>query len=226
MTPDLCADKRSSRLVTNILLSFLTTSRSDSKRFEMLSILATILSWDDPERERAGLRRIDKGTVSKKVDKGKGRSQGERSAEDAAALNEVSVKSHYQPQKANCGRNGETLILACVALVLQQSVCRVPAQRSLPRRSPSIAHPSSRREPTVHCRLTTGASSVPSLVVPSPGQHTTTAAAHAAAGIVLFQHFRPTINLGRDIERFIYVVEQLVDSCRERTGDIACAWCS
>ena len=60
----------------------------------MLSILATILSWDDPERERAGLRRIDKGTVSKKVDKGKGRSQGERSAEDAAALNEV---SHSRP---------------------------------------------------------------------------------------------------------------------------------
>ncbi|OJT12119.1 GRIP domain-containing protein [Trametes pubescens] len=45
------------RLVTNILLSFLTTPRADSKRFEMLSLLATILSWNDDEREKAGLQR-------------------------------------------------------------------------------------------------------------------------------------------------------------------------
>ncbi|ORX35429.1 hypothetical protein BD324DRAFT_582277 [Kockovaella imperatae] len=75
------------RLVTNILLSFLTAPRSDSKRFEMLSILATILSWDDTEREKAGLQRIDKGAPRAKVEKGKAR-QGEKSAEDAAALNE------------------------------------------------------------------------------------------------------------------------------------------
>ncbi|CDO77827.1 hypothetical protein BN946_scf184714.g2 [Trametes cinnabarina] len=45
------------RLVTNVLLSFLTTPRADSKRFEMLSLLATILSWNDDEREKAGLQR-------------------------------------------------------------------------------------------------------------------------------------------------------------------------
>ncbi|KAG6831849.1 hypothetical protein H0H87_003648 [Tephrocybe sp. NHM501043] len=45
------------RLVTNVLLSFLTTPRADPKRFEMLSLLATILSWSDPEREKAGLQR-------------------------------------------------------------------------------------------------------------------------------------------------------------------------
>lgn len=45
------------RLVTNVLLSFLTTPREDAKRFEMLSLLATILSWTDPEREKAGLQR-------------------------------------------------------------------------------------------------------------------------------------------------------------------------
>ncbi|CAK9782195.1 hypothetical protein CC85DRAFT_325323 [Cutaneotrichosporon oleaginosum] len=49
------------RLVTNILLSFLTTARADSKRFEMLSLLSTILSWDDEEREKAGLQRAPKG---------------------------------------------------------------------------------------------------------------------------------------------------------------------
>ncbi|KAI0035445.1 hypothetical protein K488DRAFT_43167 [Vararia minispora EC-137] len=45
------------RLVTNILLQFLTTPRADAKRFEMLMLLASILSWTDEERERAGLQR-------------------------------------------------------------------------------------------------------------------------------------------------------------------------
>ncbi|KAK7047397.1 hypothetical protein VNI00_006628 [Paramarasmius palmivorus] len=45
------------RLVTNVLLSFLTTPRADAKRFEMLSLLATILAWSDAEREKAGLQR-------------------------------------------------------------------------------------------------------------------------------------------------------------------------
>lgn len=45
------------RLVTNILLQFITTPRGDTKRFEMLSLLATILSWNDAEREKAGLQR-------------------------------------------------------------------------------------------------------------------------------------------------------------------------
>ncbi|KAF9508658.1 hypothetical protein BS47DRAFT_1302585 [Hydnum rufescens UP504] len=50
------------RLITNMLLQFLTTSRGDGKRFEMLSIFSSILSWDDSERERAGLQRAGTGT--------------------------------------------------------------------------------------------------------------------------------------------------------------------
>jgi hypothetical protein len=46
------------RLVTNVLLTFLCTPREDTKRFEMLGLLASILSWSDEERVRAGLRRI------------------------------------------------------------------------------------------------------------------------------------------------------------------------
>ncbi|THU80068.1 hypothetical protein K435DRAFT_696481 [Dendrothele bispora CBS 962.96] len=45
------------RLVTNVLLQFLTTPRADAKRFEMLTLLASILSWTDAEREKAGLQR-------------------------------------------------------------------------------------------------------------------------------------------------------------------------
>ncbi|EJF60500.1 hypothetical protein DICSQDRAFT_155665 [Dichomitus squalens LYAD-421 SS1] len=45
------------RLVTNVLLSFLTTPRADPKRFEMLSLLSTILQWTEDEREKAGLQR-------------------------------------------------------------------------------------------------------------------------------------------------------------------------
>lgn len=52
------------RLVTNVLLSFLTTPRADAKRFEMLSLLATILSWSDSEREKAGLQRAQPAPAS------------------------------------------------------------------------------------------------------------------------------------------------------------------
>ncbi|WWC60507.1 uncharacterized protein I303_103080 [Kwoniella dejecticola CBS 10117] len=77
------------RLVTNILLSFLTTSRGDTKRFEMLSLLSTILSWDDNEREKAGLQR--KGGTNLNVESKGRRASGkekERTAEEEAAMNE------------------------------------------------------------------------------------------------------------------------------------------
>ncbi|WVR05645.1 hypothetical protein IAU60_002667 [Kwoniella sp. DSM 27419] len=78
------------RLVTNILLSFLTTSRGDTKRFEMLSLLSTILSWDENEREKAGLQRkggtpLVGGDGKDRKREGKGK---ERSAEEEAAMNE------------------------------------------------------------------------------------------------------------------------------------------
>lgn len=83
------------RLVTNILLSFLMTSRGDPKRFEMLSLLATILSWDDAEREKAGLQRqAAAGGGSKgKASASKGK-ETEKSAEEEAAMNEVSQSAH------------------------------------------------------------------------------------------------------------------------------------
>jgi hypothetical protein len=52
------------RLVTNILLTFLCTPREDTKRFEMLGLLASILSWSDEERVRAGLRRLGNNPAS------------------------------------------------------------------------------------------------------------------------------------------------------------------
>lgn len=45
------------RLVTNVLLQFITTDRADPKRFEMLGLLGTILSWTEAEKEKAGLQR-------------------------------------------------------------------------------------------------------------------------------------------------------------------------
>lgn len=45
------------RLVTNVLLSFLSTPRADPKRFEMLNLIATILCWNENERMKAGLQR-------------------------------------------------------------------------------------------------------------------------------------------------------------------------
>lgn len=50
------------RLITNLLLQFLNTPRSDSKRFEMLALIASVLNWGAEEKEKAGLQ--PKGTGS------------------------------------------------------------------------------------------------------------------------------------------------------------------
>ncbi|KIJ36802.1 hypothetical protein M422DRAFT_178917, partial [Sphaerobolus stellatus SS14] len=55
------------RLVTNVFLSFLTTPRADTKRYEMLSLLASILSWTDAEREKAGLQRTAGSSLLSRV---------------------------------------------------------------------------------------------------------------------------------------------------------------
>ena len=52
------------RLVTNLLLSFLTTPRADGKRYEMLSLIAGVLGWSEDERETAGLQRSQHGRPS------------------------------------------------------------------------------------------------------------------------------------------------------------------
>jgi hypothetical protein len=59
----------------------------------MLSILSTILSWNDAEREKAGLQRIGatsgSASGSKTPTKSKAGRKEERSAEEEAAMNEV-----------------------------------------------------------------------------------------------------------------------------------------
>ncbi|EPQ26990.1 uncharacterized protein PFL1_05626 [Pseudozyma flocculosa PF-1] len=53
------------KLVTNLLLQFLTTPRTDGKRFEMLNLIASVLGWSDTERETAGLQKIGGGGSSR-----------------------------------------------------------------------------------------------------------------------------------------------------------------
>jgi hypothetical protein len=56
----------------------------------MLSILSTILSWDDSEREKAGLQKVGKGKAPPMRRKGSTKDV-ERSVEEEAAMNEVSL---------------------------------------------------------------------------------------------------------------------------------------
>lgn len=44
------------RLVTNMLLSFLSLPRADTKRFEVLQLISNYLGWDDDQNIQAGLR--------------------------------------------------------------------------------------------------------------------------------------------------------------------------
>ncbi|GAA5884658.1 hypothetical protein JCM16303_003701 [Sporobolomyces ruberrimus] len=58
---DASADSVDRRLVSNVLITFLNTPRGDTKRFEMLQLIASILSWTDDQREKVGLQRSSGG---------------------------------------------------------------------------------------------------------------------------------------------------------------------
>lgn len=82
------------RLVTNVLLSFLMTPRADAKRFEMLNLLASILSWGDMEREKAGLQRSASSSLKPgHVSKGKG--PAELEVNDETEVSFLSLHTHF-----------------------------------------------------------------------------------------------------------------------------------
>ncbi|WFD19600.1 hypothetical protein MCAP1_001834 [Malassezia caprae] len=45
------------RLMSNLILQFLGVPRADTRRYEILRLMASILQWNDAEREKAGLQR-------------------------------------------------------------------------------------------------------------------------------------------------------------------------
>ncbi|GAA5906113.1 hypothetical protein JCM6882_003563 [Rhodosporidiobolus microsporus] len=55
------------RLVSNVLITFLNTPRGDTKRFEMLQLIASILNWTDDQREKVGLQRASGSLSSSSV---------------------------------------------------------------------------------------------------------------------------------------------------------------
>ncbi|EST05017.1 GRIP-related Arf-binding domain protein [Kalmanozyma brasiliensis GHG001] len=75
------------RLVTNLLLQFISTPRADGKRYEMLSLIAGVLEWGAEEREAAGLQ---KGGGTQRPGMGaRGTSSGRRVSGGAVAGNGV-----------------------------------------------------------------------------------------------------------------------------------------
>lgn len=107
-----------SRLVSNVLITFLNTPRADTKRFEMLSLLSSILSWSDDQRETVGLQRSSglsaPGVVASgsRTHKGHARSGKGKAVDDGLGENEVSL-SLLLPNRADefrrlsrrCGSN-------------------------------------------------------------------------------------------------------------------------
>jgi hypothetical protein len=53
-SPTSTVDKQ---VMTNFLLQFLSLPREDTKRFEILNLIASILEWSEEQRQRAGLSR-------------------------------------------------------------------------------------------------------------------------------------------------------------------------
>ncbi|KAJ8082930.1 hypothetical protein PM082_008788 [Marasmius tenuissimus] len=102
------------RLVTNVVLSFLTTPRADAKRFEMLSLLASILSWNDEEREKAGLQRMN-ATIAPSASSFWRRSSSSSGSGAQAELNKTDETESFSRlwvefllTEANSGENSAT----------------------------------------------------------------------------------------------------------------------
>lgn len=55
------------KLITNLLIQFLNTPRSDTKRFEMLNLIASVLNWTAEDREKAGLQRNSLAAADRKL---------------------------------------------------------------------------------------------------------------------------------------------------------------
>ncbi|GAA6012926.1 hypothetical protein JCM10207_008380 [Rhodosporidiobolus poonsookiae] len=68
------------RLVSNVLITFLNTPRGDTKRFEMLQLIASILNWTDDQREKVGLQRASGSLSSSSVIASGARGGGKRHA--------------------------------------------------------------------------------------------------------------------------------------------------
>ncbi|KAK1816781.1 hypothetical protein LTR12_008822 [Friedmanniomyces endolithicus] len=52
------------QLVTNHFLHFLALDRSDSRKFQILQLIAALLGWDEGQKEQAGLLRMGSGGAS------------------------------------------------------------------------------------------------------------------------------------------------------------------
>lgn len=111
-----------SRLVSNVLITFLNTPRSDTKRFEMLNLISSILSWTDDQRERVGLQRSSgisaPGVVTSgsRTHRGHARSGKGKAVDDGLGENEVS-----RPARSNQGADWLADVLGALD--------RVPAAR-------------------------------------------------------------------------------------------------
>lgn len=119
------------RLVTNVLLQFLNTPRGDAKRFEMLTLLSSILQWTDDEREKAGLQRSGspaaKSSMLSPTSKIK--------ALELEKTDETEVGDHTS--QLGWGR---TLYILLSPLVFLSPVGRVPSDRSGGGRISQIQH--------------------------------------------------------------------------------------
>nr|CAG8570660.1 6356_t:CDS:2 [Entrophospora candida] len=54
------------RLITNLLIAFFNTPRGDSKRFEILQLMANMLQWSEEQKEKVGL--IRKASINRPIE--------------------------------------------------------------------------------------------------------------------------------------------------------------
>lgn len=120
------------RLVTNVLLSFITTPRADTKRFEMLSLLATILSWNDDQRQQVGLQKSTSSGPSRTTRNG-----------SVTKLSSDLQRTSLRTDEDDTLGDGDTFTDQWVSFLLREANSSTPTPTPSSKSFPSPVHPSS-----------------------------------------------------------------------------------
>lgn len=114
-----------------MLITFITTPRGDSKRFEMLQLIASILSWTDDQREKVGLQRASGALSSSSViSSGRAGARGHARSGKGKAVEDEGVENEVSSQQSRPEDLGTMPRLTFLFTVFLEPVDRVPAQRS------------------------------------------------------------------------------------------------
>ncbi|GAA5997832.1 uncharacterized protein JCM10292_006843 [Rhodotorula paludigena] len=170
------------RLITNVLITFLNTPRGDAKRFEMLQLIASILSWSDDQREKVGLQRASGALSSSSIissgrgGAGKGHARsGKGKAVDEGVENESFSNLWIEFLLKEASQGGVAPGSSASSSSAKTPPARSPSSPTSgaangmdlpPLGSPPLLSPTSTRRPSLSSIFSNGSSTAPTSTAP------------------------------------------------------------